>query len=38
MATEFGVGFYVAGFWPAFWGALVISVVNLISSLLIEGG
>jgi len=38
LATEFGVGFYVAGFWPAFWGALVISVVNLISSLLIEGG
>jgi len=25
-----GVGFYVDGFWPAFWGGLVISVVTVI--------
>lgn len=23
-------GFYVAGFWPAVWGALVVSITNLI--------
>lgn len=28
-------GFYVAGFWPAFWGALILSVVSwLVSGLL----
>ncbi len=37
LASEFGVGFHVAGFWPAFWGALVISLVNLASSWVIEG-
>lgn len=31
---QFGVGFQVAGFWPAFWGALVISVVSFFLSLL----
>jgi len=25
-------GFHVAGFWPAVWGALVVSVTNLILS------
>ena len=25
----FHVGFYVRGFWPAFWGALVVSVVSM---------
>ena len=28
----FDVGFYVDGFWPAFWGALVVSIVSLILS------
>ena len=26
------LGFVVAGFWPALWGALVISVINMILS------
>lgn len=26
----FGAGFLVAGFWPAFWGGIVISVVSLV--------
>lgn len=26
----FGVGFYVDGFWPALWGALIVSVVSVI--------
>jgi putative membrane protein len=28
----FDVGFYVDGFWAAFWGALVVSIVSLILS------
>lgn len=31
-------GFHVAGFWPAFWGALVISVVSIGLGLLVGGG
>jgi putative membrane protein len=30
------LGFYVAGFWPAFWGGLVISIVSLVMSLLVK--
>lgn len=29
-----GYGFTVDGFWPAFWGALVVSVVSFILSIL----
>jgi putative membrane protein len=25
----FHVGFYVRGFWPAFWGALVVSILSM---------
>jgi putative membrane protein len=31
------VGLYVAGFWPAFWGALVMSIVSWILSFLTRG-
>ena len=24
------VGFYVDGFWPAFWGAIIVSVVSIV--------
>src|SRR5271157_1004401 len=30
------LGFSVAGFWPALWGALVISVINMVMSFLIN--
>lgn len=30
------LGFSVAGFWPALWGALVISIINMIMSFLIN--
>jgi len=30
----FGVGFVVDGFWPAFWGAIIVSVVSFILSVL----
>jgi putative membrane protein len=32
------VGFYVRGFWPAFWGALVVSIVSFIANLLTREG
>lgn len=30
LAEKFGLGFEVAGFWPAFWGSLVISIVATV--------
>jgi putative membrane protein len=30
-------GFHVAGFWPAVWGSLVVSVTNLLLSSLTKG-
>jgi len=33
----FGLGFHVNGFWPAFWGALVVSIVSFIISTLVKG-
>ena len=35
LAELFDVSFYVRGFWPAFWGALVISVVSFFMNLFI---
>jgi putative membrane protein len=34
IAGQLDVGFQVAGFWPAFWGALVISIVSFVLSLI----
>ena len=35
--ASFVKGFYVAGFWPAFWGALVYSIVSwALSALLLS--
>jgi len=31
-ANWFQTGFYIGGFWPAFWGAIVISVVSFLLS------
>jgi putative membrane protein len=35
LGRQFGIGFYVAGFWPAILGALVISVVSFVLTMLI---
>ena len=35
LSTTLGLGFHVAGFWPAFWGALVVSIVDLALSMMI---
>lgn len=34
--TVFQVGFYVDGFWPAFWGALIVSVVSVVLNVLVK--
>jgi putative membrane protein len=36
LVSVFVSGFYVAGFWPAFWGALLVSVVSWILTALIS--
>jgi putative membrane protein len=32
LAGSFGIGFHVSGFWPAFFGGLVVSIVSAILS------
>ena len=36
LSSTLGLGFRVAGFWPAFWGALVVSIVSMLLSALIH--
>jgi putative membrane protein len=36
LAGALGLGFRVEGFWPAFWGALVISIVSTILSMFVR--
>lgn len=36
LGANFGVGFTVDGFWPAFWGALVVSVVSFFLNALLR--
>src|SRR5262249_61766777 len=36
LSDALGLGFHVSGFWPAFWGALVVSLVSLALSLAIR--
>ena len=35
LSAALGLGFHVSGFWPAFWGALVVSFVSTILSMLV---
>jgi putative membrane protein len=35
LSSSLGLGFHVTGFWPAFWGALVVSIVSTMLSLII---
>jgi putative membrane protein len=30
------IGFYVHGFWPAFWGGIVVSIVSFVLSILLK--
>jgi putative membrane protein len=36
LSDTLGLGFHVRGFWPAFWGALVVTVVSWALSLVIR--
>ena len=36
LAGALGLGFHVRGFWAAFWGALVVSLVSTMLSLLVS--
>jgi putative membrane protein len=36
LSSTLGLGFHVRGFWAAFWGALVVSLVGLLLSMLIR--
>jgi putative membrane protein len=36
IAQAFGIGFQVRGFWDAFWGALIVSVVSWVLSALLQ--
>ena len=35
LAARLGLGFHVSGFWAAFWGALVVSIVSTILSMFV---
>lgn len=37
IGRSLGYGFTVEGFWPAFWGALVVSIVSAVLSGLVGG-
>ena len=36
LSTTLGLGFQVLGFWPAFWGALVVSIVSTLLSMMVR--
>ena len=36
LAQSLGIGFYVDGFWPAFWGALIVSIVTVVLSAIVR--
>ncbi|MCO6450517.1 MAG: phage holin family protein [Caldilineales bacterium] len=33
IGDAFNIGFVVAGFWPAFWGALIVSIASVIAGI-----
>lgn len=35
LSSALGLGFHVSGFWAAFWGGLVVSLVSMILSMLV---
>jgi putative membrane protein len=36
IGNQFGIGFTVAGFWPAFFGALITTLVSIALTLLVK--
>jgi len=37
LSARWDLGFSVAGFWPAFWGGLVVGIVSLVLSMVFPG-
>ena len=33
--NRFGIGFFIDGFWPAFWGSIVVGVVSFLLALVL---
>ena len=38
LSSRLGIDFHVAGFWPAFWGAIVVGIVSLLLSIFLPDG
>jgi putative membrane protein len=38
LSNALGLGFHVRGFWAAFWGALVVTVVSTLLSMMVTEG
>jgi putative membrane protein len=36
LSSALGLGFHVSGFWAAFWGALVVSIISTVLSMLVR--
>jgi len=36
LSRALGLGFHVGGFWPAFFGALVVSIVSMILTIMVK--
>ncbi len=36
IGTTIGYGFHVVGFWPAFWGGLVVGIVSVVLNLIVR--
>jgi putative membrane protein len=36
IGNQFNAGFSVDGFWPAFWGALIVSVISFVLTMLLH--
>ena len=36
LSASLGLGFHVSGFWPAFWGSIVVSLTSLVLSMLVS--
>ncbi|NIT57378.1 MAG: phage holin family protein, partial [Aliifodinibius sp.] len=35
IGTQFGIGFTVEGFWPAFLGALIVSIIGMVFGVIV---
>jgi putative membrane protein len=38
VAGKFSLPFHITGFWPAFWGAIIVGVVGWALTLLLDSG